>query len=99
MTITSRSLILWKILCEAAITNPATIAPIIFLMTTKTFEEVIILSDIKYMLLNTQKVKVIHPIIPAIIDPNLAPFLTKNIANKIPKYHTMANISQRGLNI
>jgi hypothetical protein len=46
------------------------------------------------MLLNSQNANVIHPIIPAIMDPNLAPFLTKYIANKIPKYHKIANISQ-----
>ena len=50
------------------------------------------------MLLNPQKNSVIHPIIPAISEPNRAPFLTKNNANRIPKYHTMANIIQRGVN-
>ena len=45
------------------------------------------LPEIVYMLSINQNASVNHPIVPAVIAPSLAPFLTKNIENAMPKYH------------
>ena len=52
------------------------------------------LPDIVYILSINQKVSVSQPITPAIIAPNLAPFLTKKIENTMPKYHKLLSTSQ-----
>ena len=55
--------------------------------------------DIVYILSVNQNAKVIHPMIPAVIAPNLAPFLTKNIENTMPIYHKLLKITQLIFNI
>jgi hypothetical protein len=93
--------ILWKTLCEDTITNPAMIAPMKFLIVIVISGELASREspDIVYKLSTNQNASVIHPIIPAVMAPNLAPLLTKNIENTILIYHKPLKISQFTLSI
>lgn len=70
--------------------------PIEFLIITSIENELAMrgFPETVYILSCIQNASVIHPIAPAVMAPNLAPFWIKNIENAIPKYHKLLRTNQ-----
>ena len=83
-------------LCEAATTDAAIPAPMKFssVIIGLGYTAINDLPETVYILSMSQNVRVIHPTIPAVIAPSLAPLKVKNWENAIEKYHNALRINQ-----